>query len=99
MIQSEKDFLSLLGWNGFFESSFFASDFNNLWPARVIAEEKGLYRVQRSMRTAQWASLCGKMVYEAKGRTDYPAVGDWVLIDCIENENRSVIPGTGCPYE
>ena len=45
MLNSQKEFLSLFGWDDFFESQNTNSVSYNLVPARVICEERNLYRV------------------------------------------------------
>lgn len=46
---------------------------------RIIEEHKGIYYVEVVDRT-YLARVSGKMMYEAAGRLDYPAVGDWVTM-------------------
>lgn len=91
MFNSEKEFLSLYGWDGFFESQISESDLSFLYPARVINEERNLYRVQWGMNKTRWANVTGKLQFNAKGRIDFPAVGDWVLIEVPEMSDRAVI--------
>lgn len=88
MFIPDKEFLFLFGWSDFFENqlqSFLSETLKVkpqvLFPARVICEERNLYRVQVSMDQVLWASATGKMQFKAKTRSDYPAVGDWVLIE------------------
>lgn len=89
MFYSEKEFSFLFGWDDFFEShsSNFAS--TSLIRARVICEERNLYRVQTDHKKTQWASVSGKLQFNAKARADFPAVGDRVLIK--EESDRAVI--------
>ncbi len=48
--------------------------------ARVIAEYKGAYKVKNP--TSEYlAKITGKQMFNASSREDYPAVGDWVIID------------------
>lgn len=80
MLNSDKEFLFVLGWDDFFEShaANFASEL--LIPARVICEERNLYRVQSGLEKTTWSSVSGRLHFTAKSRADLPAVGDWVLI-------------------
>lgn len=91
MTSSQKEFLFLFGWDDFFENqrSNFIGD--HLIPARVIVEEKNIYRVQTGIDQAIWAPISGKILHEAQVRTDYPAVGDWVLIERPEKSERGII--------
>ena len=95
MLSSQKEFLCLFGWDDFFESHIdiqspnLVSSF--LYPARVICEEKNLYRVQLGLNDVRWASVSGKMQFYAVNRADYPAVGDWVLVEAPDQADRGVI--------
>ncbi len=99
MLNSEKEFLSLFGWDGFFESQIaniilqtvLHTVLQNLVPARVICEERNLYRVQLGINHVLWASVSGKMQFNAATQIDYPAVGDWVLVEAHEQSERAVI--------
>lgn len=91
MTVSQKEFLLLFGWSDFFENHRSDLVLNNLIPARVIIEEKHLYRVQISLDQAVWAPISGKILHDAKVRTDYPAVGDWVMVEMPNNSERGII--------
>ncbi|MGE0614637.1 MAG: ribosome small subunit-dependent GTPase A [Bacteriovoracia bacterium] len=85
--------MHFLGWDGFFESQNLGL-LSPAWrPARVICEERGLYRVQFSETDMRWACVSGKMQFNADGRESYPAVGDWVLVDTPNPHDRGVIHG------
>lgn len=57
--------------------------------ARVIAEYKEAYRIQNAAGE-YLARITGRQMFQAEGREDYPAVGDWVEIDALD-EDRAVI--------
>jgi len=57
--------------------------------ARVIAEHKGVYKVKNE-NGEFLAKVTGKQMFDALSREDYPAVGDWVIIDELL-ENLAVI--------
>lgn len=67
--------------------------------ARVISQEKGLYRLS-SGAEVKAASVSGKYRYDALTVSDYPAVGDYVLADWPENDGpaviRSLFPRKSC---
>ncbi len=48
--------------------------------ARVICEYKGAYKVKADAEEFL-AKITGKQMFEALSREDYPAVGDWVVIE------------------
>jgi len=62
---------------------------NDVITARVIAEHKGAYKV-KSEKEEYLAKVTGKRIFDASSREDYPAVGDWVLINDLGN-NQAVI--------
>jgi ribosome biogenesis GTPase / thiamine phosphate phosphatase len=51
--------------------------------ARVVAQYRGKYRV-RSEAKEFWAEITGKMMFTAAARTDYPVVGDLVMVSELE---------------
>ncbi len=67
--------------------------------ARVISQEKGLYRISREAEVKQ-ASVSGKYRYEAQTVSDFPAVGDFVLAEWPETDDpaiiRSLFPRKSC---
>ena len=81
------------GWDDFFESQILDLVSNSLFPARVICEERNLYRVQAGSSQIFWASVSGKMQFNAVSRVDYPAVGDWVMVDLPGQSERGVSAG------
>jgi ribosome biogenesis GTPase len=87
----EKEFLNLFGWSDFFENQLSQPVSSSLFPARVICEERNLYRVQSGLNQIFWASVTGKMQYNAMNRGDYPAVGDWVMVELPPQSDRGVI--------
>jgi ribosome biogenesis GTPase len=57
--------------------------------ARVVSEHKGSYKV-KDINGEYLAKVTGKQMFEALSREDFPAVGDWVIIDELL-ENQAVI--------
>lgn len=84
-------FLTDFGWDDFFESQVLTLSSKTLCIGRVINEEKNLYRVQTGKDQIIWANVPGKMLYESMGRVDFPAVGDWVVVDLPAGSERAVI--------
>jgi len=68
-----------LGWNNFFENQISGSEFAHLQWARVVEEERGLYRIAGD--ADGWAEVSGRFRHEAAHPGDFPAVGDWVGVD------------------
>lgn len=48
--------------------------------ARITTEYKGAYKVKND-NGEFLAKVTGKRMFDALSREDYPAVGDWVIID------------------
>lgn len=57
--------------------------------ARVVAEHKGSYKVKNDDGEFL-AKVTGKRIFDALSREDYPAVGDWVIIEELP-ESQAVI--------
>jgi ribosome biogenesis GTPase len=76
-----------LGYDAFFELSKSKSDEFSV--ARVIAEYKGAYKVKNSSGE-YLAKVTGKRIFNASSREDFPAVGDWVAITELNNEQAVI---------
>jgi len=62
--------------------------------ARVTSEHKGAYKVKNE-NGEFLARVTGKRMFDALSREDFPAVGDWVLIDELPEEQaviREILP-------
>jgi ribosome biogenesis GTPase / thiamine phosphate phosphatase len=69
--------LPALGWNDFFASSFQRFATSGLFPARIALEHKHAFELL-CPGGALPAECTGKLLHDATGRADLPAVGDWV---------------------
>lgn len=78
-----------LGWDDFFLSSKTITEGDNFSVARVVAEHRGGYRVKNE-NGEYIARITGKQIFSAKSREDYPAVGDWVRIKELDNEQAVI---------
>jgi len=76
--------LRTYGWNAHFEEAFGALGTAGLQPARIIEEQRGMYRIVASAGELR-AEISGRL--RQSGAIDQPAVGDWVAIQ--------VEPGAG----
>ncbi len=81
--------LEQYGWNAFFQEAFDIKQRDGLQPARVIEEQRGLWRVLMESGTP-WAYPSGKFRHESGG-LDRPAVGDWVLVEQPDNSDRVLV--------
>ena len=57
-----------------------ASEYPQWTPARVLVQEKGLYTIADAAGIKA-AEVSGRFRYAAENGTDFPAVGDYVMID------------------
>jgi ribosome biogenesis GTPase len=80
MLTSSTHDLIELGWNAHFEALV---QLNPIQPgffiARVVSVERDLSRVQISLQQSYRAEISGQLRFRAENKTDYPAVGDWVV--------------------
>ena len=84
--------LKELGWDLFFARQWEEVDRDSLVPARIAEHQKDAYWV--FAETGEYlAEVSGRMRYRASTREDFPAVGDWVVIQPRPEENRATIQG------
>ena len=90
-MNSEKKVVKIedLGYNEFFEAGRNKLELGGFPVARVIAEYKEAYRVKNTAGE-YLAKITGKQMFDALSREDYPAVGDWVAITDL-GEEQAVI--------
>lgn len=81
--------LQNLGFDAFFESRCSELQVGFDCIARVIVEHKGIYSVKNS-KGEFLARITGKQMFAAVSREDYPAVGDFVVITMVDN-NQAII--------
>lgn len=86
--------LKTLGFSTYFEEQLTAfkeeSKLANCVPARVTLEHKHSYRVLAE--EGEWlATVAGHFAYTSQAREDYPAVGDWVLVEKMAGEEKAII--------
>lgn len=86
------DRLSLrkLGWNDYFEEQIIQFKGKNLVPCRVVNIQKSKYILYYRDEFIE-GKLAGKFRYKAKSKKDFPSVGDWVMAQIIEIDNKALI--------
>lgn len=69
-------------------------EFNDIYSSfhlgRVVIEQKGLYKIVTEEGEIN-GRISGKIIYEGLQREDYPAVGDWVVLDRSTDANGDAI--------
>jgi ribosome biogenesis GTPase len=75
-----------LGWNEHFQSEYEKYKAENIFPARVSNESKNRYRV--ITEEGDFDALLGDLLYKSfKYRKEFPATGDWVLVEKRANSD------------
>lgn len=86
--------LQAYGWNQFHQNNLDEQishrKSGNYKAGRVTLEHKRMYRV--ITEEGEWLSVCsGSFQHEAFERRDFPAVGDWVVVERMPGEERGII--------
>jgi len=82
--------LEEFGWNQFWRKSFDELGREGLAPARVAREDKEAYLVL-SEDGELTARVSGSVRHNAQSRSEFPAVGDWVVIEPRPEEGEATI--------
>jgi ribosome biogenesis GTPase len=82
--------LADFGWNSFFENHRANNQNENLIPARVSFQSRGMYRLLSECGEL-WAEIGGALRHEWLDAGDLPACGDWVLVDNPAPGDRTII--------
>ena len=80
------DTLRQYGFSARFEA--LAAEHPGLTPGRVVSQERGLYRIA-AQEGEKHAEVSGRFRYRAENASEYPAVGDFVMLDW--NEGGSAV--------
>ncbi len=85
--------IRVFGWNDAWQEradAVTASAGKEWVPARVIAQYSHMYRVITNAGE-RYAVVTGRYEYEAADKGDFPAVGDWVMAELLQGDDRAVI--------
>ena len=69
-----------LGWNSFFEACWQEYRDSGWVPARVVSQQRGLWRVAGDF-AERWAAPSGKLREEVDAGGLWPSVGDWIAAE------------------
>lgn len=75
--------LTRLGWNDRLDEALAAHGADGLVPGRVALEHTHIYRVMTEAGESL-ARVSGRLRHQASNRADFPAVGDWVVLESPE---------------
>lgn len=84
--------LTELGWDSAWDELLLADSDVEYGVGRVSAEHKHLYRVFTEQGETL-AQVSGKYRHDARSRSDFPVVGDWVVITSGSDQDRAIIWG------
>jgi ribosome biogenesis GTPase len=82
--------LEKLGWDTFFQREFEPYRLQGFTAGRVSLEHRRAYTLYTEAGEMQ-GEVRGKLRFQAAGRVDFPAVGDWVVITAYPDQNRASI--------
>jgi ribosome biogenesis GTPase / thiamine phosphate phosphatase len=83
-------FIQDLGWDVYFEALWSESAQEGCVPARVVSQQRGLWRVAGDFEEC-WAEPSGKFRKESEAGGDWPAVGDWVSVELRAEKQNALI--------
>ena len=66
-----------------------AAQYPELTVGRITMQEKGMYRI-RTIMGEQNALVSGKFQFDAQSSSDYPAVGDYVMVSCADPDTAII---------
>lgn len=79
-----------LGWSPYFEAMWNAEERIASIPARVVAQQRGLWRIAGNFGEC-WAEPSGNLRFASHAGGDWPAVGDWVAAENCIGAHRAII--------
>jgi ribosome biogenesis GTPase len=81
--------LTEYGWNERFAAAFEEHRAPGRVPARVTLEHTHIYRVATEDGEVL-ARVSGRLRHQASARPDFPAVGDWVVVEPVANSDARI---------
>ncbi|MHB8071656.1 MAG: ribosome small subunit-dependent GTPase A [Candidatus Cryosericum sp.] len=82
--------LAALGWDEYFSQQFENLERDGLVPARITEQNKNRYVACGEQ--GEWqAEVTGRFQHVVAGLMGFPAVGDWVGVTLVPNEERALI--------
>ncbi|MDD5673856.1 MAG: ribosome small subunit-dependent GTPase A [Chitinivibrionales bacterium] len=82
--------LESLGYNEWFRAAHSNFILNGFSLARIIEVNKGNFRVADGLHE-MLAELSGKLLFAAKDSTYFPTIGDWVVVQALDNYSFAII--------
>jgi ribosome biogenesis GTPase len=89
-LEAEEMHLATLGWDDCFSRQFENLERDGLIPARIVEQHKNGYVAYGEQ--GEWqAEVTGRFLHVLAGLVGFPAVGDWVGLQPVPNEDRALI--------
>lgn len=85
------EFFRAFGFDSFFEQQLYERNLDRFKIARIVHEEKNLFRIQCSNSESRWAELSGRFYHGVQSALDLPAVGDWIAYLPMPGTDRALI--------
>src|SRR6266852_5762739 len=85
-----REALQRWGWSSYFEALWNEGDREGAVPARVIAQQRKFWRIAGAFGEC-WGEASGKLRLAAEEGVEWPAVGDWVVVDVGEAGSSALI--------
>ena len=82
--------LESLGWTPLWENKFSEHESTGRIPARICREQRGRYGILCAFGERQ-AEVSGRLRFSARRRSDFPAVGDWVVVELFNDASPAAI--------
>ena len=82
--------LNSIGWSSFFEKQFEQYRSSGFEAGRIINEQKERYIVFTEHGEFQ-GEVSGKLLYSTDNSSDFPKVGDWVVLSVFKEESKVII--------
>ncbi len=89
-LKNSKYLLNTFGYHPFFEAYFNEYSEPGLSVGRVAIENKSNFLLYSEYGELT-AEISGKMFYGIEDKSEYPAVGDWVLFRAVPGEKKAII--------
>lgn len=83
-------FIRDLGWDACFEAAWNARSKDGCVPARVVSQQRGLWRVMGDFAEC-WAEPSGNFRKDSEAGGDWPAVGDWIGVEMPAGQTTALI--------
>jgi ribosome biogenesis GTPase / thiamine phosphate phosphatase len=81
--------LERLGWNERFAAAFAEHAAAGRVPGRIVLEHTHIYRVATEAQESL-ARVSGRLRHHASTRPDFPAVGDWVVVEPVTDGDARI---------